>query len=268
MHLDACTLRCADDLALRIEMEGPDSVAAVFMEPVQNTGGAFTPPDGYWKRSARSATSTTCCWSATRSSRVRALRAHVRQPALWLPARHDHLRQGRHLRLRAARWRADQRPPRRTVPQRHHDVPAGPDLRRSSGVVRGGQRQPRHLRAGRHLRPRARQRGPFKQLIEGLLDIPSSATCAATATSSPSSSCPTRPPAACSPPTGRVAAARVPLAAPVRGRAHLPRRRSRRAGDHAVAAAHRRPAEFEFIESTLRTALTAASHEFAARVGR
>jgi adenosylmethionine-8-amino-7-oxononanoate aminotransferase len=50
MHLDACTLRCADDLAMRIEMEGPDSVAAVFMEPVQNTGGAFTPPEGYWAR--------------------------------------------------------------------------------------------------------------------------------------------------------------------------------------------------------------------------
>jgi adenosylmethionine-8-amino-7-oxononanoate aminotransferase len=50
MHLDACTLRCADDLALRIEMEGPDTVAAVFMEPVQNTGGAFVPPEGYWSR--------------------------------------------------------------------------------------------------------------------------------------------------------------------------------------------------------------------------
>lgn len=50
MHLDACTLRCADDLAMRIEMEGPDTVAAVFMEPVQNTGGAFTPPEGYWQR--------------------------------------------------------------------------------------------------------------------------------------------------------------------------------------------------------------------------
>ncbi len=49
-HLDACTLRCADDLALRIEMEGPDSVAAVFMEPVQNTGGAFVPPAGYFAR--------------------------------------------------------------------------------------------------------------------------------------------------------------------------------------------------------------------------
>ena len=50
MNVAACTLRCADDLALRIEMEGPDSIAAVFMEPVQNTGGAFTPPDGYWRR--------------------------------------------------------------------------------------------------------------------------------------------------------------------------------------------------------------------------
>jgi len=48
--LPACTLRCADDLALRIEMEGPDTVAAVFMEPLQNTGGAFAPPDGYWPR--------------------------------------------------------------------------------------------------------------------------------------------------------------------------------------------------------------------------
>ncbi len=49
-HLEACTLRCADDVALRIEMEGPDSVAAVFMEPLQNTGGAFAPPEGYWAR--------------------------------------------------------------------------------------------------------------------------------------------------------------------------------------------------------------------------
>jgi adenosylmethionine-8-amino-7-oxononanoate aminotransferase len=50
MHLNACTLRCADDLALRIEMEGPETIAAVFMEPVQNTGGAFVPPEGYWAR--------------------------------------------------------------------------------------------------------------------------------------------------------------------------------------------------------------------------
>lgn len=50
MHLDACSLRCADDLELRIQMEGPDTIAAVFMEPLQNTGGAFAPPEGYWQR--------------------------------------------------------------------------------------------------------------------------------------------------------------------------------------------------------------------------
>ena len=30
-----------------IEQEGPESVAAVFIEPVQNSGGTFTPPEGY-----------------------------------------------------------------------------------------------------------------------------------------------------------------------------------------------------------------------------
>jgi adenosylmethionine-8-amino-7-oxononanoate aminotransferase len=32
-----------------IEAAGPESVALVIMEPVQNAGGAFTPPDGYWR---------------------------------------------------------------------------------------------------------------------------------------------------------------------------------------------------------------------------
>jgi adenosylmethionine-8-amino-7-oxononanoate aminotransferase len=49
-HLDACTLRCADDLAERIDMEGPETIAAVFLEPVQNTGGALVPPAGYFAR--------------------------------------------------------------------------------------------------------------------------------------------------------------------------------------------------------------------------
>ena len=40
----------ADTVAHRIEFEGPDTVAAVIMEPVQNAGGCFTPPDGYWQR--------------------------------------------------------------------------------------------------------------------------------------------------------------------------------------------------------------------------
>src|SRR3954469_2968051 len=40
----------AEAVAHKIEFEGPDTVAAVIMEPVQNAGGCFTPPEGYWQR--------------------------------------------------------------------------------------------------------------------------------------------------------------------------------------------------------------------------
>jgi adenosylmethionine-8-amino-7-oxononanoate aminotransferase len=40
----------AETIAKRIEFEGPDTVAAVILEPVQNAGGCFTPPDGYFQR--------------------------------------------------------------------------------------------------------------------------------------------------------------------------------------------------------------------------
>src|SRR5258708_23312869 len=38
-----------DDLEQTLEATGPDTVAMVIMEPVQNAGGAFTPPAGYWQ---------------------------------------------------------------------------------------------------------------------------------------------------------------------------------------------------------------------------
>ncbi|HET6153518.1 MAG TPA: aspartate aminotransferase family protein [Marmoricola sp.] len=41
---------CADRIAEVIEFEGPDTVAAVFLEPVQNSGGCFPPPPGYFQR--------------------------------------------------------------------------------------------------------------------------------------------------------------------------------------------------------------------------
>ena len=40
----------ADRIAEAIDFEGADSVAAVFLEPVQNSGGCFPPPPGYFER--------------------------------------------------------------------------------------------------------------------------------------------------------------------------------------------------------------------------
>ncbi|HLU72719.1 MAG TPA: aspartate aminotransferase family protein [Nonomuraea sp.] len=40
----------AERVARAIEMEGPETVAAVFAEPVQNAGGCFPPPPGYFQR--------------------------------------------------------------------------------------------------------------------------------------------------------------------------------------------------------------------------
>jgi adenosylmethionine-8-amino-7-oxononanoate aminotransferase len=40
----------AETIAEKIEFEGPDTVAAVILEPVQNAGGCLTPPDGYFER--------------------------------------------------------------------------------------------------------------------------------------------------------------------------------------------------------------------------
>jgi adenosylmethionine-8-amino-7-oxononanoate aminotransferase len=38
-----------EDLESAIVQAGPSTVAMVIMEPVQNAGGAFTPPQGYWQ---------------------------------------------------------------------------------------------------------------------------------------------------------------------------------------------------------------------------
>jgi adenosylmethionine-8-amino-7-oxononanoate aminotransferase len=43
-------LWAANQIEQAIEFEGPDTVACVFLEPVQNSGGCFPPPPGYFDR--------------------------------------------------------------------------------------------------------------------------------------------------------------------------------------------------------------------------
>ena len=48
--LEAFGIWAADQIEQAILMEGPETVACVFLEPVQNSGGCFPPPPGYFAR--------------------------------------------------------------------------------------------------------------------------------------------------------------------------------------------------------------------------
>jgi adenosylmethionine-8-amino-7-oxononanoate aminotransferase len=47
---EAYGLWSAQQIEEALLREGPETVAAVFLEPVQNAGGCFTPPPGYWQQ--------------------------------------------------------------------------------------------------------------------------------------------------------------------------------------------------------------------------
>ncbi len=78
-----------------ILFEGPETVAAVFLEPVQNAGGCFPPPPGYFQRVRADLRQVRRAARLRRGHlRVRPHRRDLRLRRLRLRARHDHLREG------------------------------------------------------------------------------------------------------------------------------------------------------------------------------
>lgn len=47
---NTCQGTCADEVERLVEFEDPETIAAIIMEPVQNSGGAIVPPPGYLQR--------------------------------------------------------------------------------------------------------------------------------------------------------------------------------------------------------------------------
>ena len=93
-----------EELEATIVQAGPDTVAMVIMEPVQNSGGAFMPPAGYFEgvRALCDEHGILLCADEviTGFGRTRPL---VRLRAIRHPARPDHLRQGTVVGLRRHR---------------------------------------------------------------------------------------------------------------------------------------------------------------------
>ena len=128
--------------------EGPDSVAAVFVEPVQNAGGCFPPPPGYFERLRE-----ICDAYDVLLVSDEVICAYGRLGTMFGAEKYDYVpdiitsAKGPHLGLLPARRGDHLRPDLRAVQPRGDDVPAWLHLRRAPGLLRGRRGQPRHLRA-------------------------------------------------------------------------------------------------------------------------
>ena len=193
---DRDPLWAADAIEERIEFEGPETVSAVILEPVQNAGGCFTPQDGYWQRVREIcdrhgvlliSDEVICSWG--RLGHYFGAQRYDYQPDMITTAKgltSAYVADGRGDRLR---------PGRRAVHGRHGDVHPRLHVRRPPGVRRGRAGQPRHLRARGPVRPRAAPRRPSSaRCSRACATSRSSATCAAPASSRRSSWSRTRTP--------------------------------------------------------------------------
>lgn len=49
-RLDRCSLECAGNIEQILELDGPGTFAAIFLEPIPGANGVLVPPPGYWSR--------------------------------------------------------------------------------------------------------------------------------------------------------------------------------------------------------------------------
>ncbi len=141
-----------------IQDEGPDTIAMIIMEPVQNAGGCLTPPEGYWqglrdiadRHGILLVSDEVICGFGRLGEWLGVERFGV------TPGPRDD-GEGAHLRLRADGRRHGQRPRRGAAlrrPEAH--AHARDHVRRAPAVRRDRAAQPRGLRARRDPRERPR----------------------------------------------------------------------------------------------------------------
>ena len=235
-----CTLACADEVAETIEQEGPETVAMVIMEPVQNSGGTFTPHPDYHRRVReicdaygvlQVADEVICGFG--RLGEWFGCERYGYEPDLITCAKgmtSGYASLGRRADL-GSRGRAVRRA-RRVLPARHH-------VRRPPARDRDRHGEPRGHGAPRPARQRARQRGLLRRAAPGprgrprhrrrrarrrLFHVAGAGQGSRDARDVQRRRMPG-------------AAARVPLAAAAGGGRDLPRGRPRRPRDPALAAA-------------------------------
>ena len=152
---------------------GPETVCLVHMEPVQNAGGCFTPPEGYW-RGVREI----CDRYDILLSADEVITAFGRL-GYWFGSerydiRPDIVTRAKGLVLSYAAIGAVIATDQVMEPFMGADVHvlARDHLRRASGDVRDRAQEHRDHEARAHPRARARERGPFRSTLAQLLDLP------------------------------------------------------------------------------------------------
>ena len=241
--LEAFGRWAADAIEQAILIEGPDTVAAVFLEPVQNAGGCFPPPPGYFQRVREICdrygvllVSDEVICAFGRLGHWFGAERYDYQPDIVTMAKG--LTSG-YSPLGAMAVSDRLVEPflhgRQQLPPRHH-------LRRPPGELGGGAGQPRRLREGAPPRARAQERAELPgRPGDPLRPAHRRATSGGRATSTASRWCKDKDTRETFDDDEAERLLRgLPVRRPLRGRADLPGRRPGRPGDPAGPAAHLR----------------------------